>query len=89
MRESQYLKTIETRGKVEQARADVLTGLSLKLGSPVPESIRLAVEGTNDLNHPTSKPASKVPTLVPRLILRGPRGIVMTRPRHSWLRTTT
>jgi hypothetical protein len=53
VRESQYLKGIETRGKhmgaVEQARAYLLEGLRLKFGSPVPEPVRLAIDGTNDL----------------------------------------
>jgi hypothetical protein len=50
MRESQYLKSFEARGEVKRARADLLEGLGLKLGGTVPEPIRLAVEGTNDLN---------------------------------------
>jgi hypothetical protein len=54
VRESQYSKTIEARGehrgKVKQAQADLLDGLGRKLQSAVPEPIRLAVEGTNDLD---------------------------------------
>jgi hypothetical protein len=53
VRESQYSKSIEARGEhkgeVKRARTDVLQGLRLKFGSPVPEPIRLAIEGTNDL----------------------------------------
>jgi hypothetical protein len=49
MRESQYSKSIETRGEVRARRSDLLTGLGLKLGGTVPEPIRLAIEGTNDL----------------------------------------
>jgi hypothetical protein len=49
VRESQYSKTIEARGEVKRARADLLEGFRLKFGEPVPEAIRLAVEGTNDL----------------------------------------
>ena len=50
VRESQYLKSFEARGKVKRARADLLEGLQIRLGSPAPEPIRLAVEGTNDLD---------------------------------------
>jgi hypothetical protein len=50
VRESQYLKSFEARGEVKRARADLLEGLHLKLGGTVPEPVRLAVEGTNDLN---------------------------------------
>ena len=46
----QYLKSFEAKGEVKRARADVLEGLALRLGSPAPEPIRLAIEGTNDLN---------------------------------------
>jgi hypothetical protein len=49
VRESQYLKSFEERGEVKRARTDVLEGLRLKFGSPVPEPVRLAIEGTNDL----------------------------------------
>jgi hypothetical protein len=49
VRESQYLKSFEDRGEVKRARVDVLRGLGLRLGGPVPEPIRLAIEGTNDL----------------------------------------
>jgi hypothetical protein len=53
VRESQYLKSFEDRGEakglVKRAQADLLTGLRLKFGSPVPEPVRLAIEGTNDL----------------------------------------
>jgi hypothetical protein len=49
VRESQYLKSFEDKGRVKQARADVLRILQSRLGMPAPEPIRLAVEGTNDL----------------------------------------
>jgi hypothetical protein len=53
VRESLYAKNIEVRGEVrgevKRARADVLRILQKRLGSPVPEPIRLAIEGTNDL----------------------------------------
>jgi hypothetical protein len=54
VRESQYLKSFEDKGRhegeVKRSRADLLTGLGLKLGGTVPEPIRLAIEGTNDLD---------------------------------------
>jgi hypothetical protein len=50
VRESQYLKSFEAKGEVRRAREDVLKGLVVRLGSPVPEPIRLAIEGTNDLD---------------------------------------
>jgi hypothetical protein len=53
VRESQYLKSFEDRGKqkgaLERAREDVLRILRSRLGTPEPEAIRLAIEGTNDL----------------------------------------
>src|SRR5262249_33636554 len=53
MRESQYSKTIEARGEhkgeVKRARADVLRARQSPLGTPAPEAIRLAIEGTNGL----------------------------------------
>jgi hypothetical protein len=53
VRESQYLKSFEARGEhkgeVKRARADVLRVLQSRLGTPAPEPIRLAIEGTNDL----------------------------------------
>ena len=49
MRESQYLKSIEAKGEVRARRADLLEGMNVRLGSPAPEPIRLAIEGTNDL----------------------------------------
>jgi hypothetical protein len=53
VRESQYLKSFEDRGEakgeVKRARTYLLRGLQSRLGSPVPEPIRLAIEGTNDL----------------------------------------
>jgi hypothetical protein len=54
VRESQYLKSFEVRGEqrgeLRALRADLLTGLGLKLGGAVPEPIRLVTEGTNDLS---------------------------------------
>jgi hypothetical protein len=54
VRESPYLKSFEDKGRQEgelrARRADVIKGLSLKLKSAVPEPIRLAIEGTNDLD---------------------------------------
>ena len=49
VRESQYLKSIESKSEVKRGRADLLKGLHIRLGSPAPEPIRLAIEGTNDL----------------------------------------
>jgi hypothetical protein len=49
VRESQYLKSFESKGEVRGRRAALLEGLECRLGSPVPEPIRLAIEGTNDL----------------------------------------
>jgi hypothetical protein len=49
VRESQYLKNLEARGEMRALRADVLRVLQSRLGTPAPEPIRLAIEGTNDL----------------------------------------
>ncbi len=49
VRESQYTRSIEARGEVRARRADMLRVLQSRLGAPVPEPIRLAIEGTNDL----------------------------------------
>src|SRR5262249_34290475 len=53
MRESQLSKTIEAegerKGELKRARADLLRTLQSRLGTPTPEAIRLAIEGTNDL----------------------------------------
>jgi hypothetical protein len=53
VRESQYIKGFEDRGeqkgKLAQARADMLRVLRSRVGTPAPEPIRLAIEGTNDL----------------------------------------
>jgi hypothetical protein len=53
VRESQYSKSIEARGEhrgeLRARRADLLKVLGLKLKSPAPEPVRLAIEGTNDL----------------------------------------
>jgi len=53
MRESQYLKSAEIRGEqkgeLRGRRADMLRVLQSRLGTPAPEPIRLAIEGTNDL----------------------------------------
>jgi len=53
MRESRYIKKFELRGEergeLRAKRADLLKLVSWRLEDPVPEPIRLAVEGTNDL----------------------------------------
>jgi hypothetical protein len=53
MRESQYLKSFEARGEqqgeVRGRRAYLLRVLQSRLGTPAPEPILLAIEGTNDL----------------------------------------
>jgi hypothetical protein len=49
VRESQYLKSFEAKGELKRARADLLRLLQSRLGTPAPEPIRLAIEGTNDL----------------------------------------
>lgn len=52
MEESQLvLQTIrkgELRGEVKRAREDVLEVLQVRLVTPVPEPVRLAIQGTND-----------------------------------------
>jgi hypothetical protein len=54
MRESQYIKSWERvgeeRGELHKQRANLLKAIKLRLEDPVPESIRLAVEGTNDMS---------------------------------------
>jgi len=54
VRESQYGKSIEARGEqkgeLRRQRVDLLRVLQSRLGSPAPEPIRLAIEGTNDLS---------------------------------------
>jgi hypothetical protein len=49
VRESQYLKSFEAKGEVRGRRADILEGLQVRLKGTAPEPIRLAIEGTNDL----------------------------------------
>jgi hypothetical protein len=53
MRESQYIKSWERvgeeRGLLLSKREYLLTAVQELLQNPVPESIRLAIEGTNDL----------------------------------------
>jgi hypothetical protein len=53
MQESQVIRGWINRGKeqgnVERGRADVLRLIRKRLADPVPEALRLAVEGTNDL----------------------------------------
>jgi hypothetical protein len=53
VRESQYilgwLRDGEAKGKLLKSRAVILKAIQLRLADPVPEDIRLAVEGTNDL----------------------------------------
>jgi hypothetical protein len=52
MQESQYIKQWlnegELKGVVKRGRADLLKLLRAKLHDPVPEEVRLAIEGTND-----------------------------------------
>jgi hypothetical protein len=48
MRESQFLKGYIERGKLQGWREAVLDLISPRLANPVPEEVRLAVEGTND-----------------------------------------
>jgi hypothetical protein len=43
-----WLNQGEMRGLVKKGRADLLKVLSARLPGPVPEAIRLAIEGTND-----------------------------------------
>jgi hypothetical protein len=54
MRESQYIKSWERvgeqRAQLSTKRANLLRAIELRLEDPVPESIRLAVEGTNDMS---------------------------------------
>ncbi len=54
MKESMYisgwLREGEQKGLVKARREYLFTALQAKLPAPVPEEIRLAVEGTNDLN---------------------------------------
>jgi hypothetical protein len=54
MRESQYIKSWERvgeeRAELRTKRADLLLVVKLRLQNPVPESVRLAIEGTNDLS---------------------------------------
>jgi hypothetical protein len=53
MRESQYIKRWEKvgedRGILLTKREYLLEAVKLRLADPVPEAIRLAIEGTNDL----------------------------------------
>src|SRR5207237_6634505 len=49
VRESQYSKSYEVKGEVKRARTDLLRLLQSRLGAPIPEPLRLAIEGTNDL----------------------------------------
>jgi hypothetical protein len=52
MKESQVIKGWMDEGKViglvEARRADLLEVIRVQLQDPVPESVRVAVEGTND-----------------------------------------
>jgi hypothetical protein len=52
MKESQVIKGWMDEGKViglvEARRADLLEVIRVRLQDPVPESVRVAVEGTND-----------------------------------------
>ena len=53
MRESQYIKgwekVGEDRAELRTKRADLLKLVRRRLEDPVPEAIRLAIEGTNDI----------------------------------------
>jgi hypothetical protein len=44
----QTIRKGELRGEVKRARRDVLEVLQARLVNPVPEAVRLAIEGTND-----------------------------------------
>jgi hypothetical protein len=52
MKESQfilrYIRRGQQEGEVRRGRADLLDCIQLRLQDPVPEEVRLAVEGTND-----------------------------------------
>jgi hypothetical protein len=54
MKESQYIKGWlsegELKGAVKRGQADLFAVLSERIADPVPEEVRLAVEGTNDLD---------------------------------------
>jgi hypothetical protein len=54
MQESQvingWIRTGEVKGELNKARGDVLRLVRRRLADPVPEDIRLAIEGTNDLD---------------------------------------
>ena len=54
MRELQYIKSWERvgeeRAELRTKRADLLKAVKLRLQDPVSESIRMAIEGTNDLS---------------------------------------
>ena len=43
-----WMKQGNEKGRVENARADVLRIIAARLEDPVPEELMLAVEGTND-----------------------------------------
>ena len=53
MRESQtikgWMREGEERGELRTMRTNLLEAVGMRLGEPVPETIRLAVEGTNDM----------------------------------------
>ena len=54
MRESQtikgWMREGEERGELRKARANLIDLIGAHLEDPVPESIRLAIEGTNDVS---------------------------------------
>src|SRR5262249_12120814 len=54
MRESQYIKSWERvgeeRAELRTQRANLLKAVKLRLEDPVSESIRVAIEGTNDMS---------------------------------------
>jgi hypothetical protein len=53
VRESQYSKSLELKGKTQGVvlgrQEDLVQGLGFKFQTPVPEPVRLAIEGTKDL----------------------------------------
>jgi hypothetical protein len=49
VRETQLSKAIEARGELRARRRSVLVVIQCRLGTPVPEPIRLVIEGSNDM----------------------------------------
>lgn len=50
MQESKYINSFIERGRLRQAQEDTLFALQARLGQPVPEPVRLAIEGTNAID---------------------------------------